>query len=146
MQQAVGCWETLASMCTWQNYKNNKGQVTGKQSFYKTTSRQPQKPPPIPRLNIGSIHNKRVAHRSILATQFCERSFCSVSSLCHSTMAPAVSTMVGSEISTAEPGTLFHGSYIDMMMLAKVRAIEVPESSRGKPLAKHWGLYGFVFV
>ena len=48
-----------------------------------------------------------------------------------------MSSMVGSEISKAELGTLFHGSYIDTLMLAKVRVIEVPESSRGKPLAKH---------
>ena len=45
--------------------------------------------------------------------------------------------MLESEISKAEPGTLFHGTYIDMMMLYKVRVIEVPELSRGKPQAKH---------
>ena len=52
-------------------------------------------------------------------------------------MAPASSAMRESEISKAEPGTLFHGTYIDMMTLDKVHVIEVPELSRGKPQAKH---------
>ena len=52
-------------------------------------------------------------------------------------MAPAPSAMRGSEISKAEAGTLFHGTYIDMMSLQTVHVIEVPASSRGKPQAKH---------
>ena len=52
-------------------------------------------------------------------------------------MAPVPSVMRGSEISKAEAGTLFHGTYIDMMSLQTVHVIEVPESSRGKPQAKH---------
>ena len=43
-------------------------------------------------------------------------------------------------MSKAEPNTLFHGTYIDMMMLYKVRVINVPEHSRGKPQAK-FGFY-----
>ena len=58
-------------------------------------------------------------------------------------MAPAPSAMRESEISKAETGTLFHGAYIDMMSLQTVRVIEVPESSRGEPQAKHGPLWTY---
>ena len=133
LQKAAGCWETLASLCTWQTYKSNNGQVTGKQSFYKNTSRHPPTPCKIPLLHISSIHNPHTIHRSTVAKQVCAASDSS-SSLA---MAPVPSVMRGSEISKAEAGTLFHGTYIDMMSLQTVHVIEVPESSRGKPQAKH---------
>ena len=131
-QKTAGCWETLASLCTWQTYKSNNGQVTGKQSFYKNTSRHPSTPPPIPRLNISSIRNTHTIRRSTLSKQLCvvPDSFSLLA------MAPAPSAMRESEISKAEAGTFFHGAYIDMMSLQTVHVVEVPASSRGKPQAK----------